>query len=144
MDYISSSKIERQELTKWFNHYGKNKSYDYELSPEDGFTKWDAKFYINNKSYLIECKVRDTHYNPLYLEKIKYDALIKYKNDFDDILYFNKTPQGIFIGSISKLIITHIDYVKAPISTVDIKRGYTEKAFIPMYIGEQMKKYNMI
>jgi|GEM_PF-3987356 len=142
-EFIKASIRERQELVKWFKHYFKNKSYSYELTPVDGYDPYDAKLFFNGRTYLIECKIRDTHYNPLYLEKKKYDSLIKYKNEYDYILYFNKTPNGIYIGNISKLIMNNITIEDkyCQISTIDKTKGNTLKSFIPMYIGVDMKKY---
>lgn len=69
---------------------------------EDQFSKNDC---ISNifKVY-VELKSRNTHYDDLLIEKIKYDAILeqaialKYKP-----YYINATPQGIWAFNLSKI-----------------------------------------
>ena len=74
---------------------------DLEFS-DDKFSKYDC---ISNifKVY-VELKSRNTHYDDLIIEKIKYDAILeqaialKYKP-----YYINATPQGIWAFNLSKI-----------------------------------------
>ena len=135
---------EREELLKVVKHLTKGKEYKLIFSDETSFTKWDAKLYFNNKSYLIEVKIRDTHFDSLILEQHKYDSLMKYKNKFDAILYFNKTPMGYYIARIDNLTQDYLDTNTntkiANRSSVEKNKGKIKKTWIYLKIGEKMKE----
>jgi hypothetical protein len=70
---------------------------------EDQFSKWDC--YSPSTNQRIELKCRDTHYNDLLIEKIKYDAMIqKTRLNLEVPVYINSTPNGIY-----KFNLLHID-----------------------------------
>lgn len=66
---------------------------------------------INDELYLIELKIRKTHYDKLLLEKKKYDNIIKIKEEKEKegyfrkyrIFYINFTPQGTYIFDLEQL-----------------------------------------
>jgi len=61
------------------------------MSYRDGYSpKYDLS---------IELKCRESHYNQLIIEKIKWDALFKEKN----VRYVNSTPKGIYSFDIKKI-----------------------------------------
>ena len=63
---------------------------------DDKFSKYDC---ISNAERLyIELKSRNTHYDDLIIERIKYDAIIKEaaKRDYYYPLYICATPEGIW------------------------------------------------
>lgn len=52
----------------------------------------------------IELKCRNTHYDELLIERVKYDALIARALKFNTHpLYINQTPQGVYVFVLSKL-----------------------------------------
>ena len=70
--------------------------------PDDKFSKYDcvspsAKLYI-------ELKSRNTHYDDLLIEKIKYDAIVEAANKLDFYpQYVNATPEGIWSFNLSAM-----------------------------------------
>jgi hypothetical protein len=137
---------ERELLRKVFSKY-KGNQIDIEYSPVNGYEIWDAKLFINGNGYLFECKIRDFHYNELMLEKKKYDDLIKYakENDFKRVYFVNETTEGVYISRLDDLDINNltIQYKKCPVSTMDLSKGYKDKAFYGLEIGKEMKKINL-
>ena len=74
-----------------------------DLEPsDDKFSKYDC--ISKDAKVYIELKSRNTHYDDLLIEKIKYDAILeqaialKYKP-----YYINATPQGIWAFNLSKI-----------------------------------------
>jgi hypothetical protein len=143
--FHQASKKERELLSKLLPYLCKNKSYDYEFSPIEGYDIWDCKLFVDGKRILFEVKIRDTHYDTLFLEKIKYDDLLKYKNEnkFDAVYYINYTTKGVYLARIDNLIIKHIEYIMAPVSTCDLSKGKVRKAVIGLEIGKDMKEINI-
>lgn len=141
-NFHNASKKERQLLTKIIPLLAKDKVYDYEFSPVDGYDIWDCKLYMNGKKILIEVKCRDTFYDTLFLEKIKYDDLMKYKkeNDFDAIFYINDTPNGVYMSRIDNKVFNHIEYVMCPVATMDPSKGKVRKAVYSLDVEKDMKK----
>jgi hypothetical protein len=143
--FIECSKKERELILKVFRNLLKNKSYDLTLTPEDGFDKYDGILEYDGRVILIEVKIREKDFPTLYLEKIKYDNLMKIKeeNMFDEVYYINGIKDEIWIGRIDNLTINHIEYVVAPISTMNKDLGTIRKAMIPLEKGTQMKKIRL-
>ena len=143
--FIECSKKERELILKVFRNLLKNKSYDLTLTPEDGFDKYDGILEYDGRVILIEVKIREKDYPTLYLEKIKYDNLMKIKeeNMFDKVYYINGIKDEIWMGRIDNLTINHIEYVVAPISTMNKDLGTIRKAMIPLEKGTQMKKIRL-
>lgn len=80
-----------------FRFLKSNVYYDLELSA-DQFSKYDC--FTKRFKIVMELKSRNTHYNDLMLEKIKYDALIDFKYK---PVYVNYTPNGIYFFNLKKL-----------------------------------------
>jgi hypothetical protein len=122
LDLKKTEEIERDALLKvkdeLYKHLQINLQKDnynvyFLLSNIDTMTNYDALIHIysteGNKyhSYIIECKVRDTHYDELMIERKKFNKLIKYENiqksfgfHHTQVLYLNFTPKGTFVFKI--------------------------------------------
>ena len=137
-----ASKRERELLTKIIPLLMKNRSYDYTLTPIEGFDKYDGILMYNGKMILLEVKIREKHYDQLYLEKIKYDDLMKIKKEgkYDAIYYINETPQGIYMARIDDKQFNHISYVLCPVSTMDPNKGKVKKAVYELDVENDFKK----
>ncbi|RYY51498.1 MAG: hypothetical protein EOO06_00405 [Chitinophagaceae bacterium] len=93
--------------------------------------------------YIIEVKVRDTHYEKLMLEKPKYTNLkIKAKESHSKPLYINFTPNGCYIHNIyniEKTITFKWTKEKHKASTVDKSKGKVNK--IVTYLHTDLAKF---
>jgi len=138
--FIECSKRERELLVKVFKKISPNNR-DYNLSPDDGFAVWDGQLYIDNNWTLWECKIRNTHYDELYLEKEKYDSLMEYKikKGFNAVYYLCQTPNGVFFKRIDNMVISHIHYSVCPVSTMDRNRGTKNKPMVLLNIKDMKK-----
>ena len=96
----------------------------------------------NGKMILLEVKIREKHYDQLYLEKIKYDDLMKIKKEgkYDAIYYINETPQGIYMARIDDKQFTHTSYILCPVATMDPSKGKVRKAVYELDVKNDMKK----
>jgi len=67
-----------------------------DLEPsDDKFSKYDCV--SKDAKVYIELKSRNTHYDDLIIEKIKYDAIIEAAHSLKYIpMYINSTPEGIW------------------------------------------------
>lgn len=71
----------------------------------NSFDKYDAITLIKDTKFIVEAKIRDTHYPTLLLETIKCNDLInESKKLAADIMYVVFTPDGTFIFNITKLL----------------------------------------
>lgn len=62
---------------------------------DDKFSKYDC--ISKDLSLYIELKSRNTHYDDLIIEKIKFDAICEQARELDCLpLYINSTPEGIW------------------------------------------------
>jgi hypothetical protein len=115
-DYINKSIKERFLLRRILTKLPSNYDYKYYFTDECGYDLYDGilmKFEkgTNNllNRYVIEIKVRDTHYDDLMLERTKLVNLIKEVNRLDErtnrecwttlkskIIYVNSTPNGSY------------------------------------------------
>jgi hypothetical protein len=68
-----------------------------DLNVENPYTEVD--WFIPSKMAYIEAKCRSKHYDTLFIEKIKYDKLINYKNSW----YVSSTPEGVWAWNIKKI-----------------------------------------
>lgn len=69
---------------------------------EDKFSKHDC-ISDKDKAY-IELKSRNTHYDDLLIEKIKYDAILEAAKTLKlKPLYINSTPEGIWSFNLGKV-----------------------------------------
>jgi hypothetical protein len=110
--FVEASKRERYCL-KYILPMIKNKIPGYEwteyITDIYGYDVYDCllQAYIEGsikKRYIIEVKVRDTHYDELILETKKIrDLKSKVLDNLTKILYINITPMGTYIFSISDL-----------------------------------------
>ena len=100
-------------------------SYDYKtwMTPAEGYDVYDGVILRFEKGtsklvdrMIIEIKCRESHYDNLFLEKIKYDDLKKARRSMDlktkkecfidiktRIIYINVTPNGTFWFDLDKL-----------------------------------------
>lgn len=67
--------------------------------------KWAKNDCLSRKSKVyMELKSRNTHYDELIIEQIKWDALITESRYFDYTpMYINSTPEGIWAFNLSKI-----------------------------------------
>lgn len=86
-----------EESDIYINH---NTTYTY--SPIDGYDSYDAIIYLRNKIlnepeeiHIIEAKVRNSNYNTIMLEKLKFDNLCKLQNKLQ-----SKTKKNIIVKKI--------------------------------------------
>lgn len=84
--------MKEKELFNWL----KNKFLP-DLEPTDQFAYTDA--YSKKHDLTIELKSRNTHYDELLIEKIKWDKLISHRN----VRYINWTPKGIYSFDVQKI-----------------------------------------
>ncbi len=69
---------------------------------KDEMSRYDC--YTDNHGYIIELKCRNTHYDTLRLEKIKYDSLIEIANEKLYIpLYANETTKGVYVFNLFEI-----------------------------------------
>lgn len=69
---------------------------------KDEMSRYDC--YSDKHGYIIELKCRNTHYDTLRLEKIKYDSLIEIANEKLYIpLYANETTKGVFVFNLFEI-----------------------------------------
>ena len=60
----------------------------------------EVDWFIPSKNVFIEAKCRERHYGgKLFIEKKKYDALLKYENPY----YVSSTPEGIWIWNLKNI-----------------------------------------
>ena len=78
---------------------------DLELA-EDKFSAYDC--YSLKHRMVIELKCRRTHYNSLFMEKMKYDKLISLGCE---VRYINSTPKGIYSFNVNKIDVDWIERV---------------------------------
>lgn len=71
-----------------------NKRYPNIMKIEDEFSKIDCFDETTNTHYELKC--RREHYETMYIEKDKYDALVEKKNAY----YVTSTPKGIYMFNI--------------------------------------------
>jgi len=69
---------------------------------KDEMSRYDC--YSDKHGYIIELKCRNTHYDSLRLEKIKYDSLIEIANEKLYIpLYANETTKGVYVFNLFEI-----------------------------------------
>ena len=100
------------------------------------------------KRYIIECKLRDTHYDELMYETKKDKDLTSKIIDPSntDILFINFTPTGTYLFNITQLkkthplLFNHIDYTYCPKSTMGDK-VYINKGhyLLPTSLGMNLR-----
>lgn len=121
--FYEKSLIERSYLKLIFDNLPKNYDYKTYMTPADGKDIYDAillRFEKNSSKlidrYIIEIKVRDTHYPELMLERIKYNDLKRLRTRLDNktnsecyteiksrLVYISVTPQGTYWFDLDKL-----------------------------------------
>lgn len=84
--------MNEKELFNWLKD-----RYLPDLETTDQFDYKDA--YSKYNDLHIELKSRNTHYDTLLIEKIKWDKLIAHPN----VRYINWTPQGIYSFNLTKI-----------------------------------------
>lgn len=119
--YTTTSKIERIALNNIIPELFKGNKISFYTTPDDGKDIYDGYVMKMNDNfsiidrYMIECKVRDTFYPTLLLEKKKYDALKKKAIESDaKIIYICVTPDGAFCFNLDKLINADTIWLKEP------------------------------
>lgn len=111
---------------------------DLEFSQER-FSKYDC-ISKDSKSY-IELKSRNTHYDDLLIEQIKYDAIIVAAQGLGyEPLYINSTPAGIWSFNLSKMGVMNWEDRWLPQNTEFSNRGNKTKVVGYLHIkdGEQL------
>ena len=79
----------------------------------NSYKPYDAVSLINGKKYIVEAKVRDTHYDQLLLETKKYNTLLELSETHScSILYIVFTPLGAYIFNLTQLKETHPELFK--------------------------------
>jgi hypothetical protein len=90
--------------------------------------RYDAMTTINNKSYIVEAKVRTKHYTAQLYESNKHSDLLELsENSNMPILYITFTPQGTYIFNITKLMITNPEFFIK--SNIDCPKTTAEKSY---------------
>ena len=88
-----------------FEYIKSNYIPDLELA-EDEFSSYDC--YSLKHKMVIELKCRRTHYNSLFMEKMKYDKLISLGCE---ARYVNSTPKGIYSFNVNKIVVDWVERV---------------------------------
>lgn len=121
--FYEKSLIERSYLKLIFDNLPKNYDYKSYMTSADGKDIYDAfllRFEKNSSKlidrYIIEIKIRDTHYPELMLEKIKFEDLKRLRTQLDKktnaecytniksrLVYISVTPQGAYWFDLDKL-----------------------------------------
>lgn len=84
--------MKEKELFSWLKE-----RFFSDLETTDQFDYKDA--YSEEHDLFIELKSRNTHYDQLLIEKIKWDKLIAHRN----VRYINWTPRGIYSFNIKQI-----------------------------------------
>lgn len=117
--YTMTSKIERIALNNIIPKLFSGGKISFYTTPDEGtdiydgyVMKMDDNFSIIDR-YIIECKVRDTFYPTLLLEKKKYESLRQKALESDaKIIYICVTPDGAFCFNLNKLITPDTKWIK--------------------------------
>ncbi len=122
-DFYERALLERAYLKLIFDKLPTTYDYKTWMTPAEGKDVYDGLLFIFEKGtsnlidrMLIEVKCRETHYDNLFFERIKYDDLKKVRRQMDTktqkecfidiktrIVYINVTPQGTYWFDIDKL-----------------------------------------
>lgn len=156
-DYINKSLKERLCLKRIFNNFNTKYDWKWWFTDEYSYDLYDAlliKFEKNTNKilnqYFIEQKVRDTHYETLMLERIKFNKLITLVDKYDsrnyndkqsEIIYSNTTPNGSYWWNLSKLDLEKLvwKYEEHWVSTTNKSLGKEMKWV--SYLGCDMAKF---
>lgn len=94
-----------------------------------------------NKKLYIELKSRNTHYDELLIEKMKYDAICEAAAflGFSPV-YINATPQGIWQFDLSNAIAPEWQEKWLPMNTEFASRGNKTKVvgYLPIEKGKRL------
>ena len=110
MENINKERLERfkqAELQerKYMNLLADHLIAKYEPTDITTFESYDGFLTINDKKYIIECKIRNEIYDTYVLEQGKYDRLLELSKEMNlDILYINVTFNGTYIWNVTKMI----------------------------------------
>ena len=153
-DFIKKSEIERMALSSIIPLLFEGKEYTYYTTPSDGFDVYDGYVMLFNTSgsiigrYMVEVKVRDTHYDELMLERKKYNDLVKASSKTEaGIIYINVTPNGTYCFNINKIIDDNTNWVIGNHwkSTTDKSLGKIDKKIVYIPIDKAKKiEYNTV
>ena len=78
----------------------------------------------------IELKCRNTHYDSLIIEKLKYDRLIERSNQYETKpLYINRTPKGVYVFNLKK---REMEWSKRNLPKTS---HFAQRSFVPKVIG---------
>ena len=86
-----------------FNYIKENYMPDLELA-KDKYSPYDC--YSKKHKCVIELKCRRTHYDTLFIEKMKYDKLISMGCQ---VRYINSTPKGVYSFNLNTLKTKWVD-----------------------------------
>lgn len=120
--FINQSKDERVLLDNIINGIFNNAKYniEYYFTAAESQEIYDAYVMLFNKethsmvkSFVIEMKIRNTHYEALMLEKKKYTDLKNVSvGTGATILYINTTPKATYIFNLSQMEMDNIDWTE--------------------------------
>ncbi|OJW82083.1 MAG: hypothetical protein BGO69_15915 [Bacteroidetes bacterium 46-16] len=133
--FINQSKDERVLLDNIINGIFNKAKYNIEYyftaaESQDVYDAYvmlfDKETHSMRKSYVIEMKIRNTHYDDLMLEKIKYKDLKAVSvGTGASILYINTTPQGTYIFNLSELdYLENVDWNERKYNKKTLDKSY--------------------
>lgn len=149
-DYTRRSELERCALRRLIPQLFKDHKIEWYLTPSEGYDIYDAYVMVFdeltgsiNGRFIIECKVRDTHYPQLLLEEKKLSDLNKKAGESGaKVVYINVTPNGSYCFNLTKLINDETEWVMEShwVSTTDKSRGKKSKkvTYIPIEKGRHL------
>ena len=111
-----------------FEHIKERYIADLKWSDSD-YSHYDC--YSSEKSCEIELKCRNTHYDELVIEKLKYDKLMERAVDYNTIaVYICQTPKGIYAFNLSNM--SEPDWVKKGMPKTS---HFSQRQFIEKVVG---------